>query len=1353
VDDSLSELDLALARLGDEVTRLLAAGETPDPAGLACRFGVNPKEAEAFVAALEAIHHALDEDLPVPSDLPPPVLPSDFELLGELGRGGMGVVYKVRQKSLDRVVALKVLRPAELVFGEAIRRFQAEARSLARLRHRHIVSIHEVGESGGNVYYTMDLIEGSSLAELISQGKVTPTRAVRILRQVAGAITYAHSQGLIHRDLKPANILVDPAGDAYVVDFGLARDLGVRGDLTATGHILGTPAYMSPEQARGDSGRIGEPTDLYALGAVLYECLSGQPPFAGMALADLIHAVIHQDPAPPSRLAPRTPADLEVICLKAMEKDPRRRYPTVRAFLEDLERFEAGRPILARPPTLLYRMSRFVRRQRVALGSSVAAAGLLAILLLAFVLPKVGQTPETILATADDLHREGQHSAAAFLCLRALKEKPGPEMERRLRLLWMRCQLGMIRELEAQGRWEEAKTLCENARQGTDEKDQVELLWELAQCQAKTNGQEAATETLHELQRLLEQKVMERAQETSESVDQEKETIDLMLDRMAPALLDPSRPGHDAAGLLFSGLLAEWKFRKLDAARWLDAQGSRRPQIFVALLPFLNRELFGTDGSDFYSMVGRVEGSEMDAALAKAVRDAALPTTARRFAADLLSARQDLPFWFGHWNVERLPPDNLPQIEAAGAFWEEIRTLPPREQFRKKVERSLQIERELGTSKDDRGWFREWMMEHTGYVLPRGKTDHELELYERWWAEHRTEDPRQWLSRALALPSPPPADQVLDLYLHTPTPEDIDRRNWLHQLLAVSAPDSVRPPLLRRLGRGEPAERAMDWVRALGRVEPPHQLRLARVVFFDGRPEPEVDWQEVHPLRIGDPVKTLTHERTTIFKYAAWTLVLPGLEPATDQRLSWARERYSTTATLQWTGTGLQLAIAGNERGFDGMVFSAEGRSYSEGSPRRRLETKVTLAVSESAASNAGDWSLEDWKRKILEDLDFLVQGLRDAPGDRRRFVSRYQHALRESSTLTSFFRIPEAAARLIEIDRILAGDKDLSFHKDAHRSAARLLAGDPTVLADAELMGPLLKALREPFLGSQYLSRLLLSATDPAIRAFALAQLEFQKIPLEILVTFDDAIRTGIVAAPPALAAKARNAAAQVEEQQGRPLRRAQLILAGAAAIGAVLLLRLLWPGRPLSGRCRTAAWVLLLGLTIAVIRIDVDGIDYLPDSVGFGLAAVAAAVFAGAAQARLRYLPAAGFLVAGIVSALSALPGLAAFLRPIGTLGAAGAIISLPLLTRALDRSWTTAPKHRRWRLMVTVLPVYAASALLYQLTSFGDLPIRLWIAYRQLIPLFSWIILGAILVAVSILRSAALDCAARRTKAPAA
>jgi len=338
-DDSLSDRDLALARLGDEVARALAAGEAPHPEELASRFGVPRKEADGFVAALEAIHLALGEDLPGPVDLPPPVLPADFELLGELGRGGMGVVYKVRQKSLDRVVALKVLRPAELMFGEAIRRFQAEARSLARLRHRHIVSIHEVGESGGNVYYTMDLIEGSTLAELIAQGKVTPSRAVRILRQVAGAITYAHSQGLIHRDLKPGNILVDPAGDAYVVDFGLARDLGVRGDLTATGHILGTPAYMSPEQARGDSDRIGEPTDLYALGAVLYECLAGRPPFGGMPLADLIHAVIHEEPVPPGRLAPKTPADLEVICLKALEKDPRRRYPTFRAFLEDLDRF------------------------------------------------------------------------------------------------------------------------------------------------------------------------------------------------------------------------------------------------------------------------------------------------------------------------------------------------------------------------------------------------------------------------------------------------------------------------------------------------------------------------------------------------------------------------------------------------------------------------------------------------------------------------------------------------------------------------------------------------------------------------------------------------------------------------------------------------------------------------------------------------------------------------------------------------------------------------------------------------------------------------------------------------------
>src|SRR6185503_16368692 len=364
----------------------------------------------------------------------------------------------------------------------------------------------------------------------------------------------------------------------------------------------------------------------------------------------------------------------------------------VRAFLEDLERFEAGRPILARPPSVFYRLSRFVRRQRVALGSSIAAAALLAVLLLAFVLPKVGQTPETMLATADDLQREGQHSAAAFLCERALKGTPGPDLERKLRLLWLRCELGMIRAIEAQGSWDEARARCEKARLRTEERDQVELLWELAQCQAKTKAADAAAETLHELQRLLERILRDRVSLNETSFDEEKESIFAMLDRMAPALLDPSLPGHEAAGLLFTGLVAEWPFQKIDATRWLDAQGPRRPQILVALLPFLNRELLGTHGSDFYSLVSRVEGPEMDAALLRAIRDPAVPTLARRFAADLLSTRQDLPFWFGHWNIDRLLPDDLPLIESVATFWEEIRPLSHRDRFRKKVERALLVE-------------------------------------------------------------------------------------------------------------------------------------------------------------------------------------------------------------------------------------------------------------------------------------------------------------------------------------------------------------------------------------------------------------------------------------------------------------------------------------------------------------------------------------------------------------------------------------------------------------------------------------------------------------------------------------
>ena len=370
--------DEALGRLTDELSAAVAAGDSIVLAAWAQRFAVGEDDVIACLRALQALELGLGEE---PSEgapeLPPPQLPDDYEVLGELGRGGMGVVYRARQRSLGREVAIKVLRPGELVFGEALRRFRAEAKSLARLRHRHIVSVHDLGEGkDGTLWFTMDLVEGGTLAaEIAGAGRLLPARAVRIVRQVAAAIAHAHAHGIVHRDLKPQNVLLDRAGDAYVADFGLARDAAAAGTRTLTGELLGTPAYMSPEQARGDAARIGEASDVWALGALLYEMLTGRGPFSGLPLHATITAILEQEPKAPRTLEPRVPRELAAICLQALQKRPEARYATALAFAEDIERFADGRPVLARSPGAPVRVLRAAWRQRRALALVALAVG------------------------------------------------------------------------------------------------------------------------------------------------------------------------------------------------------------------------------------------------------------------------------------------------------------------------------------------------------------------------------------------------------------------------------------------------------------------------------------------------------------------------------------------------------------------------------------------------------------------------------------------------------------------------------------------------------------------------------------------------------------------------------------------------------------------------------------------------------------------------------------------------------------------------------------------------------------------------------------------------------------------
>lgn len=371
------------------------------------------------VAGYDALQFALGETISSGSDIincAPPELPVDYEIIRELGRGGMGVVYLVLQKSLGRMVAVKVLRPGEATFGCVLQRFLEEARHLARLRHPNIVSVHEVGRAGDEPYFTMDYVEGEPLSAMLARERLSPTRALALWKQAAEAVQHAHLQGIIHRDLKPGNVLVDAGGKAYVTDFGLARDMTQSSQITRTGEVMGTPAYMAPEQALGQADRIGEVTDVHGLGVILYELLTGTVPYGKDAPAKVLVRLLNEEPPLLRRIDKRIPQELETICLKAMTKEPSRRYATVRAFLEDVHRFESGTPVQARRPSVVFRSLRLARQHwKVAVAVLITMAIMLPLMSLAF-----SPSRQDLIVAGDERRSGGEYAAAVQLYRRAL---------------------------------------------------------------------------------------------------------------------------------------------------------------------------------------------------------------------------------------------------------------------------------------------------------------------------------------------------------------------------------------------------------------------------------------------------------------------------------------------------------------------------------------------------------------------------------------------------------------------------------------------------------------------------------------------------------------------------------------------------------------------------------------------------------------------------------------------------------------------------------------------------------------------------------------------------------------------
>ncbi len=1073
--------DEVLFEVQERIAELRRAGRTIDVAGLAAEFAIDEAEVEACLRAAQWLGDVLD------TTPKPPDLPEEFELVGELGRGGMGVVYRVHQKPLGRDLALKVLRTAELDDARSLARFEREARALARLRHPNIVGVHSVGRSGNAVYYTMDLIEGRDLAETLRKGPMKIDRAVHLARQVADAVAHAHRQNILHRDLKPGNVLMDSDGNAHVVDFGLARDLSTdRSRQTATGQLLGTPGSMSPEQARGDLEALGPATDVHGLGALLYEMLVGHPPFRADSLHELLRAVVETDPPRADAVRRKVPRDLATICEHAMARDIDARYPSAEAFGDDLRRFAEGEPIAAQPLGLASRAGRRLLRERRLVVIALFAVALIATAF--FVgsrLDRGDHTRELVAA----LRARGEAVAALTLLEGAGAETGSVTEQRRLTHALLDAAEQNIRDPKA-GEWlsRAAKLIEPNYRitrfgggTGGGGRGYFQRLAPYRDEdfeEIREDNRDAPPWSVLAMRHAFLDGDLERVAIQFNQLGLVGPDSDEVLDWFAAAREDENDLGHASAlGVCLVLCMPHphesdlpWQFDESDAPRhlWADLV-----QVRDRLPTSVTKALDAGVRSIEAHWNSPLSPSEILAIpLAIAANSPTATSEKGGNLAALVAAAMGCPPLIG-------PGQQPIAVQRTLQHWNTWKAADAARRVQLRGDLAALLWGRMPTDFEEEKRTAEWFQLATG--CPHATRAEALE----WWQEHREDDPR----KLLTIEGAAGPNDLLDL-LGSTTGAKIRR---LHDLLTLYAGDRAVPwpgggPAARgTVGDPRRAGLINAWSRAFDRA-PSSELRLrfAILSFQDGATRPSVVARHQITGRVGDEIEirreleNVLHEpgthayvrgaRAGVFGIARSDIRFALVSDVTflpDPRGAVALiedESWTRTGESHWGTTNrsdrIPVRIATGEVGAV-MTLATGWRITSE-----RTNELVLMATLEDASAPDSPWSAHTWSTGVERTL--LATAPDQAPP---------RHAVRAATHLPlPATRDVLARAKPIE----LPDEEDSDFEGDQWQ--ARLLAGVEDLPIDERRV----RGIGDRWHGAATWGRLLRTTPSDAIRAQA---------------------------------------------------------------------------------------------------------------------------------------------------------------------------------------------------------------------------------------------------------------------------